>query len=116
MTAEETRPPRKRRDLPVAPGWTAPRPCPAPRRADGLPLAVGAAIRRRRRERGLSQAALGAAIGRDHSTISRWESGERLPTLPALLALGLVLDCAPTALLPTSRESGVRSREVGGRS
>ena len=67
---------------------------------DRLAAGIGAEVRRRRRRRGLSQAALAAAVGRDRSTVSRWEAGERLPTLAALVALARVLRCAPGALLP----------------
>lgn len=98
-------PERSRHDAaagPVASGWMARQGPREARRRGALRLAVevGANIRRRRTRRGLNQAQLGAAIGRDHSTVSRWESGERLPTLPALIALGRVLGCAPAALLP----------------
>ena len=67
---------------------------------DRLATGIGAEVRRQRRRRGLSQAALAAAVGRDRSTVSRWEAGERLPTLAALVALARALRCDPAALLP----------------
>ena len=70
------------------------------RREDRLARGIGAEVRRRRRERGLNQRQLAATVGRDRSTISRWEAGERLPPLPALVALAAALGCAPAALLP----------------
>ena len=67
---------------------------------DRLAAGIGAEVRRRRRRCGLSQAALAVAVGRDRSTVSRWEAGERLPTLTALVALARALRCDPGTLLP----------------
>ena len=80
------------------------------------PLAVrlGANVRRRRERRGLSQAGLAAALGRDRSTVSRWEAGERLPTVPALLALARALGCEPGALLGQSAAGGRTARGAHG--
>lgn len=70
------------------------------RAEDRLARQIGIEIRQRRRGRGLSQGALAALVGRDRSTICRWEAGERLPTVPAILALGDALRCEASALLP----------------
>ena len=66
---------------------------------EALAARIGANVRRWRRRRGLSQAQLGRALGCDRSTISRYEAGERLPHLPALLALAAALGCRPGELL-----------------
>jgi len=52
---------------------------------------VGARIRRIRRERGLSQVQLAAAIGIDHRTISRIENGRHATSIDLIyrLAAGL---------------------------
>lgn len=59
------------------------------------PAQLGALIQRERRKRGLTQAQLGAKIGRRQATISKLESGEpatQLSTLfDALFALNLEL-------------------------
>jgi len=101
MTAGGEAKPGRPAAAPVARGWAAGRGGRARRSAEvRLAREVGARIRRRRGQRGWSQGQLGRALGRDHSTVSRWESGDRLPTLPALLAIGRVLGCGPAALLP----------------
>ncbi|WP_118134648.1 helix-turn-helix transcriptional regulator [Oceanicella sp. SM1341] len=63
------------------------------------PQQIGAAIRRRRRALGLSQAELGARTGLRQATISSVEAGEagtRLATICELMAaLGLELSLRP---------------------
>ena len=81
-------------------GWTG-------RAKDPLAVRLGADVRRRRERHGLSQAALAAAVGRDRTTVCRWEAGERLPTVPALLALARALGCEPGTLL--GRPAGGRT-------
>ncbi len=77
---------------------------PFPRALDGaqavLARAIGAEIERRREERGWSQAELAATVGCDRSTVSRWEAGRRLPSVPHLVTLGRALRCVARALLP----------------
>ena len=73
---------------------------------EALAARVGANVRRLRRRRGLSQRQLGKAIGRDRSTISRYEAGERLPHLPALLALAGALRCSQAELLKGIEDRG----------
>ena len=80
----------------IAGGWRAPR---RDRGRERLAIGVGANLRRLRRRRGLNQASLAATLGRDRSTVSRWESGDRLPSLASLVALGRVLGCEPAALM-----------------
>lgn len=48
---------------------------------------IGARIRDRRRDAGLSQVELGERVGRDHKTIHRWETAITAPTLIDLLLL-----------------------------
>ena len=84
-------------------GWTG-------RAKDPLAVRLGADVRRRRERRGLSQAALGAAVGWDRTTVCRWEAGERLPTVPALLALARALGCEPGALLGRLAAGGRTAR------
>jgi len=98
------------RDAPppgIARGWRG------PRDRNRLALGVGVNLRCRRRRQGLTQTALATAVGRDRSTISRWESGERLPNLTSLVALGRVLRCDPAALLPRAK-AGVRTGSAAG--
>jgi transcriptional regulator with XRE-family HTH domain len=61
---------------------------------------IGKNIARWRRMRGLSQRELGRRIGCDHSAVSLWESGKRLPSLGHLFALGRALRCSAPSLLP----------------
>src|SRR5947208_15433061 len=51
------------------------------------PSAMGAALRAARKERGLSQTALGARAGKHPTYISGIERGERNPSLAALASL-----------------------------
>lgn len=102
MTTDQDAPPPG-----IARGWQG------PSGRSRLAIGVGANLRRRRRRQGLSQAALAAAVGRDRSTISRWESGERLPNLASLVALGRALRCDPAALLPQAK-AGVRTGSAAG--
>jgi len=62
--------------------------------------AIGAAISRHRRARGMSQAALAEAVGCDPSAVARWEAGTRTPTAPRLVRVARALGCAAGALLP----------------
>ncbi len=67
---------------------------------DPIALRIGFEIRRWRRLRGHSVCGLARAIGVSHSTVSRWESGERRPTLPHLIALGRVFGAGARTLIP----------------
>ena len=64
------------------------------------PAAVSAAIRRLRRERGLTQEALAQAIGVTPQAISKWETGQSMPDI--------------TLLLPLSKELGIGVNELLG--
>jgi transcriptional regulator with XRE-family HTH domain len=65
---------------------------PNPDRATAQLRAIGLQIRAARKEAGLSQAALGDAIGRDHKTISRWENAHRIPNLLDLIRIAHALN------------------------
>lgn len=65
-----------------------------------LAMAIGGKVEALRKQHGLTQQELGAAIGCDRSAVCRWEAGNRLPTLEHLVALGQVLGCSARALLP----------------
>ncbi len=59
-----------------------------------------AALRAAREARGWSQYRLAHHIGVDESTVSRWESGNRTPTLPMLYRIAEVLGCRAADLVP----------------
>jgi ribosome-binding protein aMBF1 (putative translation factor) len=64
-----------------------------------LMVAVGRQIRQRRTACGMSQLDLAEVLDCDRSAVCRWETGQRVPTLAHLVALGRALGCAPAALL-----------------
>ncbi|MCQ9181271.1 helix-turn-helix domain-containing protein [Streptomyces sp. IBSBF 2953] len=69
------------------------------------PAAVfGASLRRLRDRRGLSQRQLGKAVHLDHSVLSRYENGARLPDIDLVERLDALLDAegALLALLPAA--------------
>ena len=92
--ARTSRPPGNARPRSAGPG--RPR---SLRFEQALAVCVGRNIVWWREQRRLSQAGLAKAVGRERTTVGRWESGDRLPSLPALLALGEALGCGPGALL-----------------
>lgn len=47
----------------------------------------GALVRDRRNATGLTQVALAESIGFTQAAVSAWESGDSVPTLPAILAI-----------------------------
>ena len=67
-------------------------------------------IKTRREEAGLSQDALGAALGVDGRTIYRWEAGEIIPKTRDLIAIDVVLSEQVGAKSPSkpSRKSNSR--------
>lgn len=74
-----------------------------------LARVVGARLRRARRQRGWSQAALARAVARSRTTVSRWEAGHRLPPLEALAVAARALDW-PLAGLVVGAETAVGGR------
>ena len=75
-----------------------------------LPLsALGAAIRAKRLERGLSQTALAARCGRHPTYLSGVEHGSRNPSFAILAAIAAALD-VPLSQLMADAEALARSR------
>jgi transcriptional regulator with XRE-family HTH domain len=73
---------------------------------------LGANIARWRRLRGLTQRELARRRGCDHSAVSLWEAGKRLPSLVHLVALRRVLGCGAQPLLPAEESSSSRGTEL----
>lgn len=57
------------------------------------------ALKRIRKQKGLTQAELAEICGIDPKLLSRYERGERTPKLPLLKLLSVVLDCTVDDLL-----------------
>jgi transcriptional regulator with XRE-family HTH domain len=60
--------------------------------------------------RGISQARLARRLGRSQALISRWESGERLPTALDLASLAYELATDPARLATPSKSGTTRQR------
>lgn len=77
-----------------------------PRRIDSIPIdrllreSVGSNIQKARLALGLTQPQLAEALQARANTVSRWESGERLPDLEVIYAIGAALHIDPRHLLP----------------
>lgn len=69
-------------------------------------LPTGDIIRALRNERNISQEQLGKKIGVTRSMIALYESGERLPSLSALIELSRALGVTTDYLLGVSQEKG----------
>lgn len=98
---------------------------PAPRRSSSsTAIAVGAQIRRRREQRGLSSAELARRAGLSKATLSQLEAGRGNPTIETLDALAIALripltdllardvDPAPVLLAGTDLAEGEVGREL----
>jgi len=90
--------PRPAESFPFSPPGTDPPTLPT--LPDPVALRIGAEIRRWRRLRGHNVSGLARALGVSHSTVSRWESGQRRPTIPHLIALGRVFGAGARTLIP----------------
>jgi len=51
-------------------------------------------LKEARQAAGLTQTQLADKIGKKQKDISRWENGERTPSLPSLLLLAEALECS----------------------
>lgn len=67
-------------------------------------IPLGDKLRDLRNERNLSQAQLAKRIGVNSSTVALYETGDRLPSLPRLIALSCSLGVTTDYLLGVSRE------------
>ena len=70
----------------------------------GKIIPLGDKLRDLRNERNLSQAQLAKRIGVTSSTIALYETGERLPSLPRLIALSRSFGVTTDYLLGVSRQ------------
>lgn len=64
-----------------------------------MEVVITNSIERRRRELGLTQAALAEKLNVSQSAVSMYETGERTPTIPMLIKLADVLHCTTDELL-----------------
>ena len=74
---------------------------PKTRRGDrfGPAVALGVAIRKRRKELGLSQESLASVSGLDRTYVGGLERGQRNPTLKVLWQIAEALEITPTELI-----------------
>jgi transcriptional regulator with XRE-family HTH domain len=72
-------------------------------------VALGAAIRERRRELGMSQESLASEAGVDRTYVGGLERGSRNPTLKVLWRLSEALGLSPTDLVART-EAGLETR------
>jgi putative transcriptional regulator len=63
-------------------------------------------VRARRADRGLSQAALGEAMGVSRQTINAIETGRYLPSLPLAIALARYFGASVEEMFSDNRETG----------
>ncbi len=76
---------------------------------------AGGMVRMARNRAGLSLRQLGRAAGTSHSTLSAYESGDKVPTVATLVRIvraagfALELDLSPAAVLP---DRAARGREL----
>ena len=59
----------------------------------------GENMRKAREEKGLTQEQLAEILKTKQNTISRWENGEREPSLEMVVKIARSLDCDPNYLL-----------------
>ena len=70
----------------------------------GKMIPLGDKLRDSRNERNLSQAQLAKRVGVTSSTVALYETGDRLPSLPRLIALSRSLGVTTDYLLGVSRQ------------
>lgn len=68
---------------------------------------LGPAIREARTKKGMSQGSLAEALGVTQPSVSAWEAGRSLPTIPLLHKLAVVTDSDPGELLRLAASSPV---------
>lgn len=64
-----------------------------------MEVVITNSIERRRRDLGLTQAALAEKLNVSQSAVSMYETGERTPPIPMLIKLADVLQCTTDELL-----------------
>ncbi|CAA9418906.1 MAG: hypothetical protein AVDCRST_MAG01-01-2117 [uncultured Rubrobacteraceae bacterium] len=89
---------------------------PAQDRIGALLEGLGPAIRRVRRERGLTQEEVAREVGSSVAHLSRLESGTRQPSLDGLLRVAAALGVEVSKLLEASEELGPGTVVRGGTS
>ena len=73
---------------------------------DHIDVFVGAAMKRLRRQRGMSQQALGAALGMSFQQIQKYESGSNRLSVSGLFKASIALGVEPADLLPAIGADG----------
>lgn len=74
-------------------------------------IKVGKFIAALRKEKGLTQEALGKRLGVTNKTVSRWETGSYMPDIELLAPLGEILGVSVNELLAGERLSDERFRK-----
>lgn len=74
-------------------------------------IKVGKFIAALRKEKGLTQEALGKRLGVTNKTVSRWETGSYMPDIELLVPLGEILGVSVNELLAGERLSDERFRK-----
>lgn len=74
---------------------------------------MGRRVRRRRKERKLSQESLAGEVGLSRVSIVNLEKGRQRPPLHVLWEIAEVLCVDPAALIPTREEFHLSSEEIG---
>ena len=80
---------------------------------DQLDQALGLAIRLRRHARGLSQSALGEAIGVSFQQIQKYERGSNRVSFSTMVRICEALDCHVSDLVAEVEQLDVRGRKCG---
>ncbi len=75
-------------------------------------ILFGEALRRLRIEKGFSQQQLSDAMHVDRSTVSKWESGDRMPDAAMISRLSAYLDADVAELLRSSEFSGEKPKVI----
>lgn len=83
----------------------------APPGADPVDVQLGRALRRARKERGLSQQALANQLALSGQQIQKYESGANRISVSVLLRLARVLGRSPVSFLPPGTPGGSASSE-----
>ncbi len=80
---------------------------------DPFLAALGRTLAAARRDRGLTQGALGRALGIDRATISRWEAADRTPTILHLRRFACLIGRPAGRLLDDAEDRLARGDDAG---